>query len=505
MRCEVNVVFKRRMGARWIAGAIVALSVVAQSVLAQSGSAVHATPRVASDSSSPGVVSELSPDTGRTLPAHVDWSRYVVPSMCLAASRNVQHLSDRLTLPGDPRYRWTSDSSLYRPERDTLSTEAVQASRACGRHFRADQVSVVELPSLLWLALRMRNDSLARAVVARQVELAHGIPAKGEALRDAIETYLYSRPPRLDLALAAMGQLNALGPAAHVAQLRGHIALERYYRPALTDYADAILQADSAMPLGQLMTADEMKDGEKVWEIWLPYDEKMQMMLLDNPDSIPGLVSASIEAMRKPGGMFPTLVKVRAGTYSYSVKMIGKPSRRVSGAHVYNGAPSDSFPRRGHMTVMVQAPEDWREANSFEARAVYAAIHRLRKTYGDSLDIVLFAHTMGWTPGSLHQTPDEEAESIRTYFLDEQKLPVILVVAESPATRFPDGRVQYGQPSYQSAFPPVGFGPLLFVVVGADGVVRGIAPGVFPHAPNVSASINGAIDRLVRRTLTRPN
>jgi hypothetical protein len=68
----------------------------------------------------------------------------------------------------------------------------------------------------------------------------------------------------------------------------------------------------------------------------------------------------------------------------------------------------------------------------------YRALQEIAGRYGNVLQITLVAQTQGYFRNRPPQTPREEAEAIRHYFLDNVKLPGALVVETTPFIKRPD-------------------------------------------------------------------
>lgn len=432
--------------------------------------------------------SKASADTGRMSPAHEDWSRYTTPLMCVAASRNRQQRTDRLADGnGFPWYRqWEGDTLPYSIVRDTQSTAAVRASKACAARFSVAKVPSNELTGLLWLALKAQDDGMAQAVVDRQVALASDPVARGEVLRDAIEIYLNGHPPRVELAQKTMTQLDALGSEAHVPQLRARIALMMYYRYAVSDFDQGVREADHAIVLTRLLTQEEIEVGLADWH--QPYMEKINMLMFkdDPPRVVPQAVLDSLAIFARqvsPGSDIRYLVEGIMGRTGF--KSLGTPAPTLTGDYVFksNVTPPDSAVK---IILLLKAPNQWRDKDWPYNYQFYAAIRRLHTKYGATLSMKLYDKTIGYTRGSLAQAPAQEAESIRQFFQEAQRLPVDVIVAEGPIETKPDGRRSVGPVAYERAFPM----PVL--VVDSKGIIQ-FSGGLY--------EANYAIDRVIDRLL----
>ena len=109
----------------------------------------------------PDSLAMITTDTGAFAPGYKDYSRYLIPELCVAAARNA---GDVMTRPLATQI-WLATIRDYAPEQDSLPTRVSQIARACGAHFTVEKTDEENLPALFNLALLERNDSLARAVL----------------------------------------------------------------------------------------------------------------------------------------------------------------------------------------------------------------------------------------------------------------------------------------------------------------------------------------------------
>jgi hypothetical protein len=430
---------------------------------------------------------ELLADTGRMRTPYIDWSRYTSPGMCLAASRNIQHyLTDRIgarELPG-------IDTAVYTMGRDTLATNTVTIVRTCSDRFAVDQVSKEDLFPLFQVSLQVGDDQKAQAALERWLSLTNDLAEKSHVLRLAMEAYLGAPPPRVKLAIATLQKLDALGFEARVERVIARIALMQHYR-RVADLENMGRLADSVIALTEILKQEDLEQGVTVKAILEPYEIKLQQYLADDPSKLEEVYKARLERWEIIQAYLPTQWaeyqhQLASQYYTWFLAPLGTQVPPMTGKYVFNGSGSLSYPRPGKVSILVQVNPRWRDGAS---HPLYAAIRHLHKKYGSSIEIVLFVKTVGYTRGSLAQTPDEEAESIRSYFLDHQKLPVTLIVDESPVTILSDGRRIIGKVPYEEVFKNMGM-----IIAGPDGTYQRVYRYLIPDH-----MIYRMIDRVVQK------
>jgi hypothetical protein len=401
-------------------------------------------------------VAEISPDTGRMRPAHADFSRYT-PGMCLDASRNVQHRTDRV--------QGAAVDTIISPDVDTLSTATVQVSRACAQQFRVAQVPATELRNLLWLSVRANDEQTGLAVIERQLALAQTVADKGEVLRDAIEIYLAEHPPRLSLAVAALQRLDALGTEARIPRIRARIRFLAYYRK-IDDLAGAKRTIDTLLALHSLVTPEDAVQGVTRFDLLAAYKHRMEMAMETDPPSIRGMLEGFITLLQRvePSAV-PLYQEGLEKLVAWWLGPIGARVETVTGKYTFNMGATKTRPYPGKVSLLLMPPNGWRDG--MNAYGFYEAIRHLHAQHGNALDITLCVKTIGWMRGSGVLKPAEEAEAIREYLLDYQKLPVTLIVDEAEITVLPDGRRKIGPAPFERHF-----GGQQGILVGRDGAVQ---------------------------------
>lgn len=156
----------------------------------------------------------ISTDTGALAPGHRDFARYDTPALCLAAVQTTRTALQR-TLAAQ-----ATVAVLQRtPERDTLPTGVVAVARLCSARFSMQRSSVQELPLLFELALFAQQDSIAHAILIRQLAAVSTDSARTRLLQTALDTYLAAAPARVAAAESLIGRVDAPGHSADGARL----------------------------------------------------------------------------------------------------------------------------------------------------------------------------------------------------------------------------------------------------------------------------------------------
>jgi hypothetical protein len=116
-------------------------------------------------------------------------------------------------------------------------------------------------------------------------------------------------------------------------------------------------------------------------------------------------------------------------------QLVGNPLPAITPKWTINGGSKPQPPRAGRVTLVV--PLDI----SRDKIAAYAILRRLADKYGpQGLDVVLVKQNLGYSRGSLVQTPEEELKSMETLYIKFQKIPATILVEETHFVHLPDGR-----------------------------------------------------------------
>lgn len=162
----------------------------------------------------PPHLATITTDTGALAPGHRDFSRYRAPQLCLAAVQTTRAALQRTLVA-----QATAAALQRTPQRDTVPAAVITVARVCVAHFQVARTSLSDLPSLFVLALFAQQDSVAHAVLARQLALAQSDSIRAQALEAAVVNYLAAAPARVADAEALVAQVDAQGRSTADASL----------------------------------------------------------------------------------------------------------------------------------------------------------------------------------------------------------------------------------------------------------------------------------------------
>ena len=363
-------------------------------------------------------------DTGRMAWGHKDYTRYTSVDQCDRAAMHVWADVGRVYVP---------DTGQYSAKADTVPSAVIAAARACGTKFTAADTDPRELWSLMRLSLILGNDAQAKAVVERQYALAKTSSERATVLTTAIATYMGFAPPRLSAAQALLARLDSLGPTEKVAQFNARLDIMKYWH-TLYDVDSLRAHANAALDRIQAMTQDE-RDAVPVYE---PYMELLmianEQQDLETQQKLLDRALADVGTWREGRGAEWTgpsssLLETRRAIY-------GKKARPLAGSFWFNngGVPK---PAPGKLSLLVHVSH----VCSVQCFPLYTLIRQLNRQYGSELDITFVTDTRGFAPGTGPIPANEEAQHASKYFHEFLKLPVGLLVDETPFTKRPDGRL----------------------------------------------------------------
>jgi hypothetical protein len=181
----------------------------------------------------PAALATITTDTGEFAPGHRDFTRYTDPLLCSIAAQNTA-LAQTRTLLAQAR----KESLRADPVRDTQPTTVISIARACGERFHILNTKPEDLPALFNLALRVKNDTLAAAILSRLLTLASK-PAERTVLQlGALRAYLGIPPLDMSQIIFLAGDGPAKNPTdgfgiAQPANLAAANALMEQLSPTL--------------------------------------------------------------------------------------------------------------------------------------------------------------------------------------------------------------------------------------------------------------------------------
>ena len=405
----------------------------------------------------------------------LDFSRYETPSECERAILNIRAKLER---------DGTRDTLRYDPTADSIPAVAIEAGQACSAKFTVDNVAPEQLLYLMRVSLMINNDEQAQAAVDRQLSLTTDTAEQARVLFAATQAYLSAKPIRFEAAQAALLHLDSFGSAGRIGRLQAHHAMIAYLMP-LFDTTGLELHADSLMAIIPTLTAKELD----TWSPLIPaaYAARASVATFQRSpvEAIPVIQQGASTFGRLRGGQVRSTLQWVLQSYMAQARLYGKPATPLAGHYSYNSGDTTARPSPGKVSLLVQVAHNCGD----HCYRQYALLGRLYQQYASAgLEITLVARTAGYSRNSGVQTPAEETESIRKYFLEDRNLPTALVVQESQFTTQQDGRRVNQATQYDELY-----GAAMAVLIDRDGVIRwsgGIDGGV-------EAMLNAYITKLV--------
>lgn len=409
----------------------------------------------------------ITTDTGDFAPGNKEFSRFTAPGMCIGAvhvmrdvanrsfAREVQHLLRDTMVTGD-----------------TLPPVAGDVARRCMARFQVRTIPAATLPDLFTLALHADADSLARAVVARQLAAASDGATKTTVLQAAVDSYLQAEPARVAAAVATAAQIDALTVTADK-KLVAHYAVLQY---ALShwDVPTITAEAERLIAIGQ---QSPMADVRYAWEpILRAYAALGAVAYVEAPDSVMAVMARAKADLGRypPANTWPdgisyspimltqfksiTPAQVRNVLLPFNAQQYaGRPLPPVTAAYWFPKAPDRWPPGTGRVSLVVYG--GWLMARCRQddaglliyptyqgigCRALYTWLPQWTQRHGSQLDITLVSREEGEAVRSITLSPQAEADSVRWFYQEYLKLPVRVGFVRSALRELPgvDGRVQ---------------------------------------------------------------
>jgi hypothetical protein len=399
----------------------------------------------------------VTPDADAYAPGNIDFHRFTVPGMCVAAVTDLERVS-RHSVAAQQRH---SDLQHSAPELDTIPARAQAAARACGARFTLAKTSPMDLPALFTLALMAGHDSLARAVVLHQLATTTDPAAQDAILGRAARGYLRAEPARLagaDWTVAVADSI--VRSHARLAHARGatvqhypfsashailDYARETFNRQRLRQEAERIIAGAQGVPREVLLDPSQPQ-----WHD--AYSALAELTFVDHPDSLLALAQrATDDFARHPSNTTRplTLGSTPADVLKFLLpKELQYTSSEFSSlppldAAYWFPAKPDTWPVRGKVTLLLYGlgcgRDIWRCAGLDELN-----LPRELARYGTQnldLTIAVLSEKQFLTNGPL--TPAAEADSINWFYRTSRHLPVTVAMIPSAVQVIapdPDGR-----------------------------------------------------------------
>ena len=414
----------------------------------------------------PDSLATITTDTGVFAPGPASFARFTVPGLCRAAAlyastvqrqtRAAQGVLDTIHLTA--------------PTRDTLPRQAVTLARTCGARFTVKETPVPELPDLFALALQAGNDTLAEAVMRRQLALAASPTERGTVLMTAIGGYLTAEPARVSAVEAIVAQVDALGPTMQGVRLAVHDSLLRF---AESSYDTVYMrqEAERIIALGHDIPTDYHQYAYD--PVVDAYRALLEITFVAHPDALPALAARAKEDLsRFPAGRrFPSDASWTEQIPDYKTASLDAVSRWLAPAELqeaiqgqmpsppplqasywFPARPAHWPPGTGSISLVVYSGHGpclggITGGGSYNAcgwNNVGAGVHTALARYAAlGLPITIVVETWRNALGQLPASVVTNADTLRWFYRDHLKLPVtVAVVADSlQELPTPDGRL----------------------------------------------------------------
>jgi hypothetical protein len=423
-------------------------------------------------------------DTGRMKPGYRDLSRYSTPGYCMAAIYGMEceiwrHGQRNLLIPG------SSD--------DTLPTAARAIGKRCVAQLDLRHVTPLELPNVMRLAVLLGDTTMLHSVIRQQLALASTTEARGYVWLDAVRELLghadlpfIHHPAYVAQATGFLPRLDSLGKSVILQRLQAHRLLFDLYQSELFDTtamnqeSRIIASIASVLPDSVQISKPYVSFFSATWfgpiaTAYYRQDPRLvsivkNQLQLANKRYPP-------EEQRKNQSLIDLMV--------WQAEKVGTKALPIPGDFWFPANAPHVKPTPGRVTLVVMLNKG---NGIMDARS--ARVRRLYEKYGArGLDIIGLVRTNGYSWSSPPQSPEAEAKVDAWYFLDYLKLPITLVVEQTPFTTQPDGRrVVAGPNRFSAAYPMVHF-----LLIGRDGRIISTSFG-FGSDAELDAYIQKALE-----------
>jgi hypothetical protein len=369
-----------------------------------------------------------------TRPAAVE--RYTAPEECLAAVERAQ-----------ARALWGARPdtlSAVAQDRASEPPAVIEIARRCSAHLDVGRMPAPSRALYLQLLLIAGRDSTFAAIVDRQLAEARSVAERSAVLFSAIDLLLKAKPVRIATAEQLTYRLDSLGPGAAQSRLFAYFRLASLAR-LLGDSALLARTAPRALALGNAVDSASpnliLKAALSTGAVMLTPPRPLDVLRDSGPDAYVQFVRRKYIAEATKRGISRDTAENMVETDV--LRGAGRPAPPLAGDYWFGRSDTTPLPAPGRVTLLAFVDHRC----GVKCYPGYAMLERLRRRFGDALDIVLVAQTFGYFRLRPPPSPAEEAEMVRQYFLDELKLPGVLTVSVTPTTQLPtpDRRHVYGE------------------------------------------------------------
>jgi hypothetical protein len=355
----------------------------------------------------------------------VDVATYTTVDECVAAAR-------RMALGETKRERlatgvWT-DTMPFDPQRRLrpLPGIVVQTASRCAARFVEPTAPLGDFDGLLELYLFANRDTDATALLTRRLAIETTDAGRASVVEAAFSVYVAAQPIRMDDAERALEQKIRLNREPPLERLRTYYRLlEVAWREGDTARARRIAQ-------GQIARADSLP---------APLRQSLetggsQLVIAYTLLAQPAL----IDSLRRSTSAYMSLSRSIFGRMfgeqwlAANVKPLGDEASALAGDFWFRREPAGApRPTRGRVNVvafvdMLGCPDGcW---------AAMALLRRLAQRF-PTVEITLATQTRGYFMSVALESPAEEAEWLRRWLLEGQRLPGALSVSTTSLRRLP--------------------------------------------------------------------
>ncbi len=381
----------------------------------------------------------VSADTARMLPGHLDFRRYDTPEHCLRALLHVQsHL-----------YRHNEEDTLqFNAAADTFATVAVDTGRFCYTKLNVATVSIDQLGALIRLQLALDADSDARAAEDRLLSMKLPDADRARALYEVGMAYIQARPMRVESAQRIIAQVDSIGKSMNLFRIQLHAALLTQWERRF-NVAEMRKEGESILAIAENSSITER--GEGLIPIVNGYRSYAAAVSYEEGRAAVRPLTSRITEIIAPIENGEVLSFLQFGLFrpeEIRDQLVGNTMSPLSAKWTINGDSNAQRPLNGRVTVVVQVQQNYEEFGA------YSILRRLATKYGSQgLDIVLVTNNLGYSPGSLVQSAEEEVKSMETFFIQFQKIPATIFVQETQFETRSDGMRLPKPTEFQKSYP----------------------------------------------------
>lgn len=391
-----------------------------------------------------------------------EFYRYYWPGSCVEAVRRTNDLY----------WRARPDTARFDLARDTMLAASTVVARECVSKFSIAQVKAEHLILLAQVYLALEDDSSAHAAIQRRLdaEASKSVAIRSRTFAEIIGTYLRASPARLSDALATQRQLETLTSAdAAIGKVGAYQTLAMYYLK-VDDDSNAIVMSERLLVAGaQLSPRDRQEFANTLFGAYAVLAE----IAGARSGTTEGVAPIVTRAREDLGNLEPVEQRLEALESTY--QLYGDEGGRLTGDFWFHEA--------GDTTPVIRPTPGKISIISFQpVRAQIPVFRRLQARFGDRIELTFVLRTNGYFRDQGPLTPIEEAKILREYYIDELRLPGVLVISSASSQELPDGRLVKGKSENVLKYSGGGKGNPGTLILDRQGVIRRIFSGWPPWA-----------------------